>query len=116
MPRVKRGPRGARRRKSILKRTKGYRGAKSKLLRTAMEAMDKSDLYAYRHRKTKKREFRALWNTRIGAAAKLHGTSYSKLMAALKKNGIALNRKILAELAVSHPKDFEEIVKVATAS
>lgn len=111
MPRVKRGPRGARRRKSILKKASGYRGAKSKLLRSAFEAVDKAEKYAYRHRKAKKREFRQLWSSRIGIASREHGLSYSRLINALKKSGILLDRKILAELAVNHPKDFKAIIE-----
>jgi len=110
MPRVKRGPRGARRRKAILKKAKGYWGGKSRLMKTAMEAVDKAELYAYRHRRTKKREFRQLWNARIVAAARANGTSYSRLISALKKADVRLDRKILAEIAVNHPKDFSAIV------
>lgn len=113
MPRAKGGVKGTRRRKSILKKAKGYRGAKSKLMRSAMEAVDKAEQYAYRHRKTKKREYRQLWNIRIGVAAKENGTSYSRLISGLKKAGISLDRKILSELAVNHPKDFTAIVKAA---
>ena len=117
MPRVKRGPRGARRRKDVMKKASGYRGGRSKLIRTAMEAVDNADLYAYRHRKEKKREYRQLWNIRIGAAAKENGTSYSRLINMLKKSDVELDRKILADLAVNHPKDFativEEVKKVA---
>lgn len=113
MPRVKRGPRGTRRRKAILKMASGYRGGHSRLLKTAMEAVDKADLYAYRHRKTKKRDFRQLWNIRIGIAAKAGGLSYSRLISALKKAGIELNRKILADMAVNHPQDFSAIVAEA---
>lgn len=113
MPRVKRGTKGARRRKSVMKKASGYRGGRSKLMRTAMEAVDKAEQYAYAHRKTKKREYRQLWNTRISAAAKSNDFSYSKLMAALKKSGVELNRKMLSELAIHHPKDFTAIVEEA---
>jgi large subunit ribosomal protein L20 len=110
MPRVKRGVKGARRRKAVLKKASGYRGGRSKLMRTASEAVDKGEQYAYAHRKTKKREYRQLWNTRIGAAAKENGTSYSRFIASLKSAGVELDRKILADLAVYHPKDFSAIV------
>lgn len=110
MPRVRRGPRGTRRRKAVMKKASGYRGGRSKLMKTAMEAVDKGQQYAYRHRKTKKREFRQLWNIRIGIAAKENGFSYSRLISSLKKAGIELDRKILADLAVNHPKDFSAIV------
>lgn len=110
MPRAKRGVKGARRRKSILKEAKGYFGGRHRLLRTAMEAVDRADRYAYVGRKLRKREFRRLWQIRISAAAKLNNTSYSKLMGGLKKKGVLLDRKMLAELAVSHPKDFGAIV------
>lgn len=110
MPRVKRGVKGARRRKSVMKAAKGYRGAKSKLMRSAMEAVDKGNKYAYTHRKLKKRDFRKLWTVRISAAAKDLGVSYSRLISGLKKNGINLNRKILAEIALSNPTDFAAIV------
>lgn len=113
MPRAKGGPRGTRRRKSIMKKAKGYRGGRSKLKRTAMEAVDKGEQYAYAHRKTKKREFRQLWNVRIGIAAKEGGLSYSRFIASLKKAGIELDRKVLADLAVNHPKDFAAIVEEA---
>ena len=111
MPRVKRVTRGAERRNAVMKKAKGYRGGRSKLMRTAMEAVDKAEQYAYAHRKTKKREYRQLWNVRIGAAAKENGTSYSKLISALKKSGIDLDRKILSDIAINHPKDFTAIVK-----
>ncbi len=111
MARVKRGPRGARRRNAVMKEASGFRGARSKLMRTAMEAVDKAGQNAYTHRKLRKREFRQLWNARIGAAAKLNDTSYSKFMASLKKAGIEIDRKMLADLAIHHPKDFTAIVK-----
>lgn len=113
MPRVKRGVKGARRRKAIMKKASGYRGGRSKLMRTAAEAVDKGEQYAYAHRKTKKREFRQLWNTRISAAAKENDISYSKLIFALKKASVELDRKILSELAINHPKDFTAIVEEA---
>lgn len=111
MPRVKGGVKGARRRNAVMKKASGYRGGRSKLMRTAMEAVDKAEQYAYVHRKTKKREFRQLWNIRIGAAAKENGISYSRFISSLKTAGVELDRKILADLAVHHPKDFKAIVE-----
>lgn len=113
MPRVKRGVRGARRRKGILKQAKGYFGGRHRLIRTASEAVDKGLAYAYVGRKLKKREYRGLWQTRISAAAKENGISFSRLMGNLKKKGVALDRKILAELAAQHPGDFAAIANLA---
>jgi len=111
MPRAKGGPKTRQRRKARIKMAKGYYGAKSKLFRTATEAVDKSLLYAYRDRRNKKRAFRRLWITRISAAARLNGLTYSRLMDGLKKAGIDLNRKILAEIAAHDPAGFTEIVQ-----
>ncbi len=111
MPRAKGGPKTRQRRKARIKMAKGYYGAKSKLFRTATEAVDKSLLYAYRDRRNKKRAFRRLWITRISAAAKLNGLTYSRLMDGLKKAGIELNRKILAEIAAHDPAGFTQIVQ-----
>lgn len=116
MPRVKRGPRGTRRRKAILKQAKGYFAGRHRLLRTASEAVDKGLAYAYVGRKLKKREFRGLWQTRVGAAAKENGISFSRLIGNLKKKGVPLNRKILAELAVANPKDFAAIATFAKSA
>ena len=113
MPRVKRGNKKRKRRKKILKLAKGWRGARSKLYRTATEAVDRALNYAYRDRRTRKREFRKLWIARINAAARLDGISYSKLINGLKKTGVIIDRKILAELAVSDPKGFSKIVNLA---
>jgi large subunit ribosomal protein L20 len=113
MPRVKRGAKGARRRKAILKQAKGYFGGRHRLLRTASEAVDKALAYAYVGRKLKKRDFRKLWQSRIGAAAKENGTSFSRLIGNLKKKGVVLNRKVLSEIAVAHPKDFAAIANLA---
>ena len=99
------------RHKKILKLAKGYRGAKSKLFRTANQAVMKSLSYAYRDRKAKKREFRQLWIARINAAARMNGISYSVFMNGLKKNGIEINRKMLAEIAVSDPAAFTKLVE-----
>lgn len=111
MPRAKGGPKTRQRRKARLKMAKGYYGAKSKLFRTATEAVDKSLLYAYRDRRNKKRAFRRLWITRISAAARLNGLTYSRLMDGLRKAGIDLNRKILAEIAAHDPLGFTQIVQ-----
>ncbi len=104
--RVKRGFKARRRRNKVLKLAKGYRGARSKLYRTAADAVDKALMYAYRDRRVKKREFKKLWIMRINAAARMNNLSYSKFMHGLKLAGIALDRKILAELAVSDPAAF----------
>ena len=111
--RIKRGVNAVKKRRSILKSAKGYRGAKSKLYRTAREQVMKSGQYAYIGRKQKKRDFRALWITRINAAARMNGTTYSKLIAGMKKANININRKMLAEIAVSDAKAFTEIAELA---
>lgn len=106
MARVKGALRTRARHKKIIKLAKGYFGKKSKLFRFANQAVMKSLSYAYRDRKAKKRNFRQLWITRINAASRLNGLSYSKLMNGLKKSGISLNRKILADMAVNDPVAF----------
>ena len=111
MARVKGAMNTRKRHKKILKLAKGYRGAKSKLFRTANQAVMKSLSYAYRDRKQKKRNFRQLWIARINAAARMNGISYSKFMNGLKKNGIEINRKMLAEIAVSDPAAFAKLVE-----
>ena len=111
--RVKRGYKARRRRKKILKLAKGYRGGRSKLFRTATDAVDKALMYAYRDRKARKRDFRKLWITRINAAARMNDLSYSKFIHGLKLAGIELDRKILAELAISDPAGFSQIAKTA---
>ncbi len=113
MPRVRRGFKARRRRNKVLKRARGYRGGKHRLFRTATEAVDRALCFAYRDRRTKKRNFRRLWITRIGAAAKIHGTSYSKLMGGLHKAGIELDRKVLSHLAIVDPQAFAQVVKAA---
>ncbi|MFO7832121.1 MAG: 50S ribosomal protein L20 [Desulfuromonadaceae bacterium] len=115
MPRVKRGFKARRRRNKVLKLAKGYRGARGKLFRSATEAVDRGLSYAYRDRRTKKRDFRALWIARINAAARMEGLSYSRLVHGLKQSDIALDRKILAEIAVTDPAGFREIVGKAKA-
>ena len=106
MPRVKGGTVTRRRRNRVLKLAKGYYGAKSKLFKTAKQAVLKSYMYAYRDRRQKKRDFRKLWIARINAAARLNGLSYSKLMHGLKLAGIEMNRKMLADLAVNDAAAF----------
>ncbi len=111
MARVKGAMHTRKRRKKILKLAKGYRGAKSKLFRTANQAVMKSLTYAYRDRKQKKRNFRQLWIARINAAARANGISYSRFMNGLKKNGIEINRKMLSEIAISDPAAFTKLVE-----
>ena len=106
MPRVKGGTVTRRRRNRVLKLAKGYYGAKSKLFKTAKQAVMKSYMYAYRDRRQKKRDFRKLWIARINAAARLNGLSYSKLMHGLKLAGIEMNRKMIADLAVNDAAAF----------
>ena len=113
MPRVKRGPRRVASRRRTLEKAKGYFLTKSKLHRAAQEAVEKALRYAYIGRKQKKRNFRELWIIRIGAACKAAGISYSKFMGGLKKAGIDLNRKMLAELAVSDEPAFVSLVEKA---
>ncbi|MHB1654427.1 MAG: 50S ribosomal protein L20 [Desulfitobacteriaceae bacterium] len=115
MARVKRGVTKHKRHKKILKLARGYRGAKSKLFRPANEQVLHSLMYAYVHRKDKKGDFRRLWITRINAAARLNGMSYSRMMNGLKKAGVSVNRKILADLAVRDAVTFTELVNVAKA-
>jgi len=111
--RVKRGFKARKRRKKILKLAKGYRGGRSKLYRTAADALDKALQYAYRDRRARKRDFRRLWITRVNAAARINNLSYSRFMQGLKQAGVELDRKILAELAVSAPNDFAQIAAIA---
>jgi len=110
MARVKGGVRTRARHKKILKLAKGYYGGKSTKYRVANQAVMKSLTYAYRHRRTKKRDFRRLWITRINAAARQNGMSYSKFMNCLKKSGINLNRKVLADMAVNDAEAFAQLV------
>lgn len=115
MPRVKRGFKARRRRNKVLKLAKGYRGARSKLFRSATEAVDRALNYAFRDRRVKKRDFRSLWITRINAASRLNGLSYSKFIFGLKKANIQIDRKVLADIAVSDPSGFSEIATQAKA-
>lgn len=113
MARVKTARTTRARHKKVLKQAKGYYGAKSYRFRNANQAVMKSLTYAYAGRKKKKSDFRKLWIARINAAARLNGTTYSKLIAGLKKANVTINRKMLAEVAVSDPKAFTEIVEIA---
>lgn len=113
MPRVKKAVKSRRRRKKILKMAKGYRGGRGRLLRTATETVHRALVFAYRDRRVRKRSFRSLWIMRINAAARLHGLSYSRLIDGLKKAEIALDRKVLAGLAVSDPDAFAKLAQIA---
>ncbi|MEB3308619.1 MAG: 50S ribosomal protein L20 [Snowella sp.] len=113
MTRVKRGNVARKRRKKILKLAKGFRGSHSKLFRTANQQVMKALRNSYRDRRKRKRDFRRLWITRVNAAARAEGLSYSKLTGQLKKANIELNRKMLAQLAILDPQAFAEVVKVA---
>jgi large subunit ribosomal protein L20 len=112
--RIKRGIKARRRRKKVLKMAKGFRGGHSKLFRTAADAVDKALMYAYRDRRVRKRDFRRLWIVRINAAARMNELSYNKFMHGLKKAGIELDRKVLADLAVSDPAGFTRIATLAS--
>ena len=113
--RIKRGVNAVKKRRKILKLAKGYRGAKSKLYRIARQAVMKSGNYAFVGRKQKKRDFRKLWIARINAAARMNGLSYSKFMFGLKQAGINLNRKVLADMAVSDANAFNALCEQAKA-
>jgi large subunit ribosomal protein L20 len=113
MPRVKRGVAARRRKNRILRQAKGYTGGRGNLLKTAREAVERAWRYAYRDRKLRKRDFRGLWIARINAAAREHEISYSRLIHGLKQAGVEVDRKILAELAVSDPKAFGDLAELA---
>ena len=113
MPRVKRGPRRAQRRKKILKQAKGYYGTRSRSHRIAKQAVDRAAQFAYRDRRNKKRNFRALWIVRINAASRLNGLSYNRLIEGLRKSGSEINRKMLADMAVHDPEGFAKVVNTA---
>ena len=115
MARVKRGNVARKRRKKVLKLAKGFRGSHSKLFRTANQQVMKALRNAYRDRRRKKRDFRRLWITRINAAARINGTTYSRLMGDLKKSNIEINRKMLAQLAVLSPDTFAKVVEKASS-
>jgi large subunit ribosomal protein L20 len=111
--RIKRGSKARRRRKKVLSLAKGFRGGRSKLFRTAADSVDKALMYAYRDRRQRKRDFRRLWIARINAAARMNDLSYSKFIHGLKKAGVELDRKVLAELAVSDPSAFAQIAALS---
>jgi len=113
MPRVKRGVTSKRRHNRILDEAKGYYGGRKNLIKTAREAVEKGWKYAYRDRKQKKRTFRALWIARINAAAREHGLSYSQFMHGLKQAEVEIDRKVLAQLAISDPKAFGDLAELA---
>ena len=113
MPRVKRAVHAQKKRRKVLEQAKGYWGRKSTHYRYAKEQVEHSLVYAYRDRKVRKREFRKLWITRINAAARLEGMSYSELMNGLNKAEVEVNRKMLAEIAVSDPEGFRRFVEIA---
>ncbi len=116
MPRVKRGVTNHRRHKRILKNAKGYQGTRHRLLKTAREAVEKGWQYAYRDRKQRKRQFRSLWIARINAAARENGLSYSRMIHGLSTAGVEVDRKNLADLALSDPKAFADLAEVAKAN
>ncbi len=111
MPRAKGGFKTRRRRKKVLDMAKGFYSGRSRLFRVATEAVDTALGHAYAHRKTKKRDFRALWIARINAAARQNGITYSQLMSGMKKAEIGLNRKVLADMAATNPQAFEKLVQ-----
>lgn len=113
MPRVTRGFKARRRRNRVLKLAKGYRGGKSRLFRTATEAVDKALGYAYRDRRAKKRDFRRLWITRISAGVKMNGMNYSRFINGLKKANVDLDRKVLANMAILDAPAFSKVVDLA---
>jgi len=116
MPRAKGGPKTRARRKRVLDLAEGYWGAKSKLYRSATEAVDRALKYAYRDRKARKRDFRRLWIARINAASRLNGVTYSKFIAGLTRSGIALDRKILSDMAITDPAGFAKLVETSKAA
>ncbi|MCP4338861.1 MAG: 50S ribosomal protein L20 [Desulfobulbaceae bacterium] len=113
MPRVTRGFKARRRRNRVLKLAKGFRGGRSRLYKTATEAVDRALVYAYRDRRTKKRDFRRLWIARINAGARMNDMSYSKLIGGLKKANIDLDRKVLSNLAILDADAFTKVVQIA---
>ena len=116
MPHVKRGVVAHRRHKKILKQAKGYYGARSRIFRVAKQAVTKAGQYAYRDRRQRKRQFRALWITRINAQSRANGLSYSRLINGLKKAGVGLDRRVLADLAVRDKPGFAAVVEQAKAA
>lgn len=116
MPRVKRGVTARARHKKVLKKAKGYYNARRKVFRVAKQAVVKAGQYAYRDRRNRKREFRALWIVRINAAARAHGLSYSRFMDGLHKADVQVDRKVLADLAVNDPNAFAALAEKAKAA
>jgi len=116
MPRVKRGVVARRRHKKILKQAKGYYGARSRVFRVAKQAVTKAAQYAYRDRRQRKRQFRALWITRINAASRANGLNYSRLIAGLKKADVLLDRRVLADIAVHDKAAFSKVVETAKSA
>ena len=116
MPRVKRGVTAHRRHKKILSQAKGYRGRRKNVFRVAKQAVIRAGQYAYRDRRQRKRQFRALWIVRINAAARIHGLSYARFMSGLKKAGVELDRKVLADMAIFDDTAFAELAAAAKAS
>ena len=115
MPRTKHSVASKKRKKKVLRQVKGYWGARSRLFRTAREALDRAQVYAYRDRRNRKRDFRRLWIARINAAARLNGLSYSQLIHGLSQAEVEINRKILADLAVRDPAAFSALTEQAKA-
>ena len=116
MPRVKRGVTARARHKKVLKQAKGYYGARSRVYRVAKQAVIKAGQYAYRDRRQRKRQFRALWIVRINAAAREFGLSYSRFIAGLNKASVAIDRKVLADIAVHEPATFQSLAEAASAA
>ena len=115
MPRVRNSVASRRRRKKVLKQARGYFGGRSRLIRTARETVNRAQAYSYRDRRVRKRDFRKLWITRINAAARLNGVSYSQLIHGLNQASVTINRKVLADLAVRDPEAFTAVVEQARA-
>ena len=116
MPRVRGGPTTRRRRKRLLRDAKGYRGTRSKLFKSAKQTLIKAGQYAYRDRRVRKREFRALWITRVTAACRARGISYSQFIGGLSRANVILNHKMLSEVAIADPSAFDRIVELAKAN
>jgi large subunit ribosomal protein L20 len=116
MPRATNAPASRKRRQRVLERAKGFRGSRSKLFRTAKEAVDRAMVMATTHRKDKKRSYRRLWITRVSAASRLNGITYNRLIEGLTKANVGLNRKMLSEIAIHDPDGFTKIVEQAKAS
>lgn len=114
MPRVTRGFKARHRRKKVLKLAKGYMGGRSRLFKTATEAVDRALAFAYRDRRQRKRDFRSLWIIRIGAGARINGMSYSRFMGGLKKANVELDRKVLSNMAILDPNAFAQLAQLAT--